>query len=108
MAKCLRCGAGNEWIKGNVKKAPIEEYKKKDAEIEDCWLKINISEKKCIVMNDELIKKDERIKELEDGYIKLQEATVNFMKTIPIDTYNNVYLPGFNEAMITLQKIVIF
>lgn len=24
MAKCLRCGAGNEWIQGNVKDEPTE------------------------------------------------------------------------------------
>ena len=25
MAKCLRCGAGNEWIEGSPRKAPIDD-----------------------------------------------------------------------------------
>lgn len=25
MAKCLRCGAGNEWIEGDARKAPVDD-----------------------------------------------------------------------------------
>ena len=31
MARCLRCGAGNEWIEGDVKAEPIDSDQLRDA-----------------------------------------------------------------------------